>query len=424
MSGNNLGMKRNALAALSGITLALTVGLIAIGSATTASAAESPGTVVAAAATAAKPALLTNTPRGLTVTGVHGSAVTIVTRSGAGSTTPFTKSPDASGRVTFTNLIAGATYVVVHDGKIIGSATPVNAVGSATDLVVRATSKNNTVDLNWSHQVTKTNGGAGVTYVITARPAAGSGKTVTSEVSGTAARSNTATRSSATLKSATLTGLDPNTLYVFTITPKNSIGTGKSSVARMARSLADITGIKSAGAAEPVLVVVEVKPVEKPADTKPADTKPAAPAPAPAPTPAPGPAAPSTRTIYVCPDAYTETGSGVCEKTSAYTYTSIGYTYHEEPNYVQVQVGTTERSHPFDGNACGWGTLYGNTCYEWTAVYETRQQGTNQVKDQAPAGYTDNGTAWSKKDAMPAGYTDNGAAWVQTTAKVAKVVPA
>ena len=409
-------MKRNALAALSGITLALAIGLTAIGSATTAYAAESPGTVVAAAETAAKPSILASSPRGLTVTGVHGSSVTIVTRSGPGSTTPITKSPDKSGRVTFSNLIAGANYVVVHDGKIIGSGTPVNAVGSATDLVVRTTSKNNTVKLDWSHKATKTNGGAGVTYVITAKPASGSGKTVTAEMTGTT------TRSSSAAKSSMLSGLDPDALYVFTITPKNSAGTGKSSVARMERSLADITGIKSTGATEPVVVVIEVEPAEKPVAVKPTEAKPATPAPAPA--PAPGPASPSTRTIYVCPDAYTETGSGVCEKTSAYTYTSIGYTYHSEPNYVQVQIGTTERSHPFDGNACGWGTLYGNTCYEYTAVYETRQQGTNQVKDATPAGYTDTGSTWSKKDAMPAGYTDNGSAWVQTAAKVAKVVPA
>ena len=416
MSGNTPNMKRNALAALSGITLALAIGLTAIGSATTAYAAESPGTVVAAAETAAKPSILASSPRGLTVTGVHGSSVTIVTRSGPGSTTPITKSPDKSGRVTFSNLIAGANYVVVHDGKIIGSGTPVNAVGSATDLVVRTTSKNNTVKLDWSHKSTKTNGGAGVTYVITAKPASGSGKTVTAEMTGTT------TRSSSAAKSSMLSGLDPDALYVFTITPKNSAGTGKSSVARMERSLADITGIKSTGATEPVVVVIEVEPAEKPVAVKPTEAKPATPAPAPA--PAPGPASPSTRTIYVCPDAYTETGSGVCEKTSAYTYTSIGYTYHSEPNYVQVQIGTTERSHPFDGNACGWGTLYGNTCYEYTAVYETRQQGTNQVKDATPAGYTDTGSTWSKKDAMPAGYTDNGSAWVQTAAKVAKVVPA
>lgn len=421
-------MKRNALTALSGTILALAIGSIAIGSATTAYAAESPGTVVAAAKTAAKPALLANIPRGVNITEVFGSSVTIVTRSGPGSTTPITKTPDKAGHVTFTNLIAGATYVVVHDGKIIGSVTPVNAVGTATDLVVRTTSKNNTVKLDWAHQVTKTNGGASVTYVITAKPATGKGATVTSEVAGVATRSNTAARGNTASKSATLTGLDPDTLYVFAITPKNSIGAGKSSVARMKRSLADITGIKDmkdTAPATPTAVAEEVKPVEKPVE-KPADTGPVTPAPtpAPAPAPAPGPATPATKTIYVCPDAYTETGSGVCEKTSAYTYTSIGYTYHEEPNYVQVQVGTTERSHPFDGNACGWGTLYGNTCYEYTAVYETRQQGTNQVKDQAPAGYTDNGSAWTKKDAMPAGYTDNGSAWVQTAAKVAKVVPA
>ena len=417
MSGNNPKMKRNALAALSGITLALAIGLTAIGSATTAYAAESPGTVVAAAQTAAKPSILANSPRGLSVTGVHGSSVTIVTRSGPGSTTPITKSPDKSGRVTFSNLIAGANYVVVYDGKIIGSGTPVNAVGSATDLVVRTTSKNNTVKLDWSHKSTKTNGGAGVTYVITAKPAGGSGKTVTAEIAGTTTRSNSAA------KSSMLSGLDPDALYVFTITPKNSAGTGKSSVARMERSLADITGIESVVTITVPAVIVEVKPAEKPAESKPVEAKPTEAKPA-TPAPAPGPASPSTRTIYVCPDAYTETGSGVCEKTSAYTYTSIGYTYHSEPNYVQVQIGTTERSHPFDGNACGWGTLYGNTCYEYTAVYETRQQGTNQVKDATPAGYTDTGSTWSKKDSMPAGYTDNGSAWVQTTAKVAKVVPA
>jgi hypothetical protein len=425
VSGNNPNMKRNALAALSGTILALAIGSIAIGSATTAYAADSPGTVVAAAKTAAKPALLANIPRGITVTEVFGSSVTIVTRSGPGSTTPITKTPDKAGHVTFTNLIAGATYVVVHDGKIIGSITPVNAVGAASDLVVRATSKNDTVNLDWAHQVAKTNGGAGVTYVITAKPETGKGATVSSEVAGFAARSDFAARGNSALKSATLTGLDPDTLYVFTITPKNSVGAGKPSVAKMARSLADITGIKSSQAGVPAAsapVATEAKPVEKPVE-KPAVSAPVTP-PAPAPAPAPGPAAPATKTIYVCPDAYTETGSGVCEKISAYTYTSLGYTYHEEPNYVQVQVGTTERSHPFDGNACGWGTLYGNTCYEWTAVYETRQQGTNQVKDQAPAGYTDNGSAWTKKDAMPAGYTDNGSAWVQTAAKVAKVVPA
>jgi hypothetical protein len=52
---------------------------------------------------------------------------------------------------------------------------------------------------------------------------------------------------------------------------------------------------------------------------------------------------------------------------------------------------------------------------------ETR---TREVKDNTPAGFTDNGTAWVKKNDMPTGYTDNGTAWVKTTAKEARVVPA
>ena len=51
-----------------------------------------------------------------------------------------------------------------------------------------------------------------------------------------------------------------------------------------------------------------------------------------------------------------------------------------------------------------------------------------QVKNAAPAGYTDDGTQYVKteqiKDGAPAGYTDNGTQWVKTVAKVAKEVPA
>ena len=53
---------------------------------------------------------------------------------------------------------------------------------------------------------------------------------------------------------------------------------------------------------------------------------------------------------------------------------------------------------------------------------------TQQVKDAPPAGWLDNGSTYIKdvpvKDTLPAGYADNGTAWVQTTAKVATVVPA
>ena len=65
---------------------------------------------------------------------------------------------------------------------------------------------------------------------------------------------------------------------------------------------------------------------------------------------------------------------------------------------------------------------FDSRCHELIACL--RLGSGDQVKDATPAGYTDTGSTWSKKDAMPTGYTDNGSAWVQTTAKVAKIVPA
>ena len=51
---------------------------------------------------------------------------------------------------------------------------------------------------------------------------------------------------------AELSGLDPAALYSFSVTPHNALGDGKPSVARMSRSLADITGITGPAAADPV----------------------------------------------------------------------------------------------------------------------------------------------------------------------------
>ena len=61
-------------------------------------------------------------------------------------------------------------------------------------------------------------------------------------------------------------------------------------------------------------------------------------------------------------------------------------------------------------------------------VYGNTVVGTQYVRDAAPAGYTDTGTAWIKaiqvKDTAPIGYADNGTAWVKTVGKLAQVVPA
>jgi tripartite-type tricarboxylate transporter receptor subunit TctC len=47
-----------------------------------------------------------------------------------------------------------------------------------------------------------------------------------------------------------------------------------------------------------------------------------------------------------------------------------------------------------------------------------------QIKNNPPAGYTDNGTQWVTTNPAPAGYIDNGSQYVATTNKEAKVIPA
>lgn len=333
-----------------------------------------------------------NIPAGLTVNGSQGKPVSIATK--GEKTRSAVSKPGAP--VVFRALTPGKAYTVSIAGKRIGTATPVATPSPTWGLTVSTTDTAGSVALSWQHQVTRPQGT--VAYTVTATPRGFDARTLPSlkQVTATTAATNWQ-----------LDGLDPSALYTFTVVPVNSAATGQGSTAVMNRTLADIWGKTQ--------VAVDTAP------TPALSAAPPAPAPASAPAPAPGP---STRTIYVCPAGVTESASGVCEKSMAYTYATVAYTYHAEPNYVQVQVGTTERSHPFDGNACGWGTLYGNTCYEYSAVYETRQQGTNQVKDAAPAGYTDNGSAWTKKDPMPPGYADNGTAWISTVAKVATTVPA
>lgn len=46
------------------------------------------------------------------------------------------------------------------------------------------------------------------------------------------------------------------------------------------------------------------------------------------------------------------------------------------------------------------------------------------MKDDTPAGFTDNGSEWTKKDAAPSGWSDDGTQYVHTVAKEARVVPA
>ena len=174
---------------------------------------------------------------------------------------------------------------------------------------------------------------------------------------------------------------------------------------------------------------------------------------------------------------------GACQKTEAYTYSYLPYTYHTETTnlpytyhtettnlpytYHTVQTGPaplldsfeTQSVCPAGYNLEDYGAqgkfcrLYGtpptaqvkdappagytDNGTNYTKSVQVKDappagytdNGTNytksvQVKDAPPAGYTDNGTRWVKKNAAPAGYTDNGTEYIATASKIAKVVPA
>jgi hypothetical protein len=120
--------------------------------------------------------------------------------------------------------------------------------------------------------------------------------------------------------------------------------------------------------------------------------------------------------------------SGTCTTTLPYTYSTLAYTFHQEPYTVTVQdpptvyAADTARSQ---GTLCPWGgspNAGGDLCSIAGGTHqETRY---NTVKDSTPSGYTDTGTEWKKKDAAPTGYSDDGTQWVKTTAKIATEVPA
>jgi len=379
------------------LTLSIPSALFLLAPLTTPAVADTaPDTVIAADTTPEQPAAAApasvsrmvgidaNIVNGLTVTGVGGSRVTLTAR---GERTRTAK-PVRTSAAVFRNLTAGKSYSVRANGTLVGTGTPVAAVGPAVGLTVSTTSVPDEVLLRWNQRPTRGQGGA-VSYTIVAKPVTALGRTTTTtaEVSGTT-----------TDRTATL-ALDPTTRYAFTVTPRNSASVGRPTTAIMSHTLKEMNG-----------------PTDAPTTTLP-------PAPAPVPTapsqPAPTPAGPSTKTIYVCPDTFTETAQGVCEKTQPYTFTTKSYTFHTETTGPAPILDSYETAVA----ACPSG--YNFEDYGW--VKYCRKYGTaptKSVKDATPTGYTDTGTEWSTKDATPTGYTDNGTVWVTTAAKIAKVVPA
>ena len=348
-----------------GLVAALGAGLCA-GLASPASAADATGTVIATTtpdeglivAKSPTATAVASLPRGIVVTNHGGKPVTL---SSQGKAT-VTKPRPGNAPATFTGLESGRSYTVSVGGKVIGVVVAVSEPTPATSLVVRATTSPTTVEMSWQAAPTAQTGP--LVYDVTATA---EGRPVV----------KTTVKDALT---ARLSGLDPRALYTFSVVARNSAGTAVAVSATMTRTLADITGLDGD------IAVATVKVADL--------------APAPA-----APPAPSTRTIYVCPDGFVDAGS-VCTKTIVYAFSTLAYTFHTETS---------------PGGPCNYlpnpNSPTGLDIYCPAPIVNT-------VKDATPSGYTDNGTAWIKRDATPAGYTDNGTAWVTTTAKVAREVPA
>jgi len=241
-------------------------------------------------------------------------------------------------------------------------------------------------------------------------------------------------------------GLDENARYTFTVTPQVGQFTGPTSLLLMTATLKQLRGLtvaeqlkaiptassSAATIASAAATGTDISSTQTATSTANIQTtqasapQPAA-APQPAPQPAAAPAPPRTRTVYVCPDGFTEVNS-ICTTTLPYTYSTLSYTFHQEPYTVTVQdPGITYAADRAQstGTLCPWGgspNAGGDLCSIAGGTHqETRY---NTVKDTTPVGFTDTGTEWKKKDAAPTGHTDNGTQWVKTTAKVATEVPA
>jgi len=361
-------------------------------------AQEPAPTVIAADSTPAFTQVLANRINGVTIVSPVGG---LIAAQAPGHQTRAVKA-HAGQTVILNNLDPGVRYTITRDGARIGFAMPVAQVGAATGLTVETTDNPGEALLSWKHIVNKGEGPV-VQYTATA-----------TAVTATTPAARVITNDTHT----TLTGLDVRQRYTFTVTPVNSASTGRSSSATMQQSLAQFTGVL---VEQPAAIVQPVAAAPVPAPPPPA----ADPAPAP-PAPAPGPA---MRTIWVCPAGFADAGAQ-CQKTLVYTFhavtSTVPYGYHQQ--FVQTGSHVDYSSSPNGGTYYAkdaWNANDGSAAGYYAVIADGYYA---SVKDAPPAGYTDNGSAYTKtdqvKDVPPTGYTDDGTQWVMTAAKIAQQVPA
>lgn len=427
---------RTALAAI-----AVTTGVLATTAGTAlaqeASSTTTPPGVVIAEDTSARVTAQPTAPGEITVTTAPRTMVSVVGASHA----PRNRTADAQGRAVFRGLTPGSTYRVVTPRAATTVMLP-TPVGSARALRVATTNSTDEVALTWKHPRARAMGP--VRYRVEAIPVSrdraastNTSPTITDVVTG---------------RALTLRGLDLDTRYTIRVTPFNALGDGRATSARMNRSLGQVhamtTLTTSPTFAAPVAAPEKVStPAPQPERQAPS-TAPTAPQ-SEAPRVASG-SAPATRTVYVCPDGFQDAGAN-CRKTSPYTYTTRAYTYRDDVQtspytYRTVVTGSAPilaEQSTTDVCPSGWNLedygvmgkmcrLYGqvptaqvkNAAPDGWTDNGTAYTRTVRVKDSTPAGFTDTGTEWSAKNPAPAGWVDDGTQYVSTTAKVATTVPA
>ena len=411
--------------ALGALTAGILAGIIvstSLVSAPAAQAAESDATVTQANATGVVIARDQSVP--LTAVPTAPRAVTVTTNPNTRITlkAPRTKARSAKtndkGITTFTKLKAGKKYTVTTDGETV-TVVPVLKVGRARDLTIMTTSELGTITATWAHATNEARGGLTIGYTLTATPVG-----VADGVSvGNPDTPSISVETDST--EAVLRGLDPRVLYAFTVTPHNPLGDGRASVARMDRSLAEVSGIAVPAAEDAGSDSAEEAPSTEP-PAAPAATSP------PASRPAANPA-PQMRTVWVCPAAFTDV-DGVCTQSMNYTFhdekLTQDYTYTSDRRLEQCAGSDCPGSEYKDfgtdwsGTTCPHGgTMHDGKCLGWTTG---QKWVTHQVKDAPPLGWYDDGSQYATdvqvKDETPSGWSDTGTEWIRTAAKVARTV--
>lgn len=331
------------------------------------------------------------TPGGLTVTGHQGKKVTV----SAPESKTRSMTPDSmTAPVTFTKLTPGKTYAVSIGGAKVATAQVMGAPGKTTGMKVHLRDGDpGSVLMTWDYTPVK--GSGQVEFRLTATPIVGQADhtPVSLDVPGSE-------------REAVLSGLNPHTLYKFSVSAINPAAAGKASSAAMTRTLGDLTGADDAAArkaADDARAKADSDAARRIADA-------AVPAPGSAGPGGGGPSSPTYRTVYFCTDG-TLNGSS-CELTRPYTFhtetQTMAYTY------TWTQTGTRRNT---DNQTCGYlPDANGNPVVECWGGFDEPVY--SNVKNATPAGYTDNGSAWVRdvqvKDTTPVGWSDSGSAWTRT----------